>query len=187
MFVSRTWARITSRLAAYANQFVLATRTLRLATSKFIFQLNICGYRPYVTSSLTRGWVCHLKLLLVLASAVILRSESRGTHDHSLLSQIRESPNLEDQAPVFISPRNRVGRLCPQALGYLFVASYDSQGYGGGIGPRLHKGVLSLLDYCFGSPDVASGRTLEKTPLPAVPSVVFMSEHRPQNRSFALS
>jgi hypothetical protein len=31
-------------------------------------------------------------LLLVLASAVILRSESRGTHDHILLSQIRDSP-----------------------------------------------------------------------------------------------
>jgi hypothetical protein len=30
-----------------------------------------------------------------------------------------------------------VARLYPQALGCLFVASYDSQGYGGGIGPRL--------------------------------------------------
>jgi hypothetical protein len=30
--------------------------------------------------SLTRGRVCRLKLLLVLASAVILGSESRGTH-----------------------------------------------------------------------------------------------------------
>jgi hypothetical protein len=26
----------------------------------------------------------------------------------------------------------------PQALGSLFVASYDSQGYGGGIRTRLH-------------------------------------------------
>jgi hypothetical protein len=39
-----------------------------------------------------RGWVCRLQLLLALASAVILRSESRGTHDHILLSQIRNSP-----------------------------------------------------------------------------------------------
>jgi hypothetical protein len=38
------------------------------------FQLNTCGYSPYVTSSLTRGWFCHLHLLLVLASVVILRS-----------------------------------------------------------------------------------------------------------------
>jgi hypothetical protein len=64
-----------------ANQFVLATSPLRLTTSNFIFQLNPCGHNPYITSSLTRGWVCRLQLLLVLASEVILRSESRGTHD----------------------------------------------------------------------------------------------------------
>jgi hypothetical protein len=28
----------------------------------------------------------------------------------------RDSPNLEDQVPVFISPRNRVAQLYPQAL-----------------------------------------------------------------------
>jgi hypothetical protein len=31
-----------------------------------------------------------------------------------------------------------VVQLYPQALGSIFVASYDSQGYGGGIGTRLH-------------------------------------------------
>jgi hypothetical protein len=36
--------------------------------------------------------VCRLQLLLVLASAVILGSESRGTRDHILLSQIRDFP-----------------------------------------------------------------------------------------------
>jgi hypothetical protein len=74
----------------------------------FFFKLNPCGHIPYVTSSLTRRWVCRLQLLLVLASAVILRSDSRGTRDHILLSQIRDSPNLEDQVPV--SPRDRVIR-----------------------------------------------------------------------------
>jgi hypothetical protein len=87
-----------------------------------------------------RGCVCCLELLLVLASAVILRSDYRGTRDHILLSQIRESPYLEGQVPVFISPRNRVAQLYPQARGSLFVASYDSQDYGGGIRPRLHTG-----------------------------------------------
>jgi hypothetical protein len=87
-----------------------------------------------------RGWFCRIQLLLVLARAVILRSKSRGTHDHILLSQIRDSPNLEDQVPVIISPRNRVAQLYPQALGSLFVASYDSQSYGGGIRTRLHTG-----------------------------------------------
>jgi hypothetical protein len=84
------------------------------------------------------GRVYSVQLLLLLASAVILGSESRGTHDHILLSQIRE--NLEAQDPVFISPRNRVAQLYPQTLGSHFVASYDSQGYGGGTGTRLHTG-----------------------------------------------
>jgi hypothetical protein len=84
------------------NQFVLAPSTLRPTTNIF-FQLNTCGYSPYVTSSLTRGWVFLLKLLLVLASAVILRSESRRTHVHILLSEIRvlfSSPRTTRRATV---------------------------------------------------------------------------------------
>jgi hypothetical protein len=91
-----------------------------------------------------KGWVCRLQLLLGLASAVILRSESHETHDHILLSQIGDSPNLEGQVPVFISPGNRMTRLYPQALGSLFVASYDSQGYGG-IRPRVHTWLVASV------------------------------------------
>jgi hypothetical protein len=40
--------------------------------------------------SLMRGRVCRLQLLLVHASAVIFGSESRGTRDRILLSQIRD-------------------------------------------------------------------------------------------------
>jgi hypothetical protein len=72
--------------------------------------------------SLTRERVCRLQLLLVLASAVILGSESRGTREHILLSQIRDYRNLEGQAPIFIYPRNRVAQLYPHALGSLFFA-----------------------------------------------------------------
>jgi hypothetical protein len=39
---------------------------------------------------------------------------------------IRDSPQP-------ISPRNKVAQLYPRALGSLYVASCDSQGYGGGI------------------------------------------------------
>jgi hypothetical protein len=58
------------------------------------FRVCWCG-----APSLARGWACRLHLLLALAIAVILRSESRGTHDNILLPQIRDSPNLEDQVP----------------------------------------------------------------------------------------
>jgi hypothetical protein len=109
------------------SQSYFRTGALKPTTSNFIFQLNSCGYTPYVTSSMTKGLVCCVQLLLVLASAVVLRSESCGTDDHILLSQIRDSPNLEGQVP-----RNRVAQLCPLALGSRFVASCDSQRYGGG-------------------------------------------------------
>jgi hypothetical protein len=117
------WTQSSELLYAWrhtANQFVLATSPLRPTTRILIFQLNTCGYSPYVTSSLTRGWVCSLQLLLGLASEVLLRCESHGTHEHILLSQIRDFPNMEGQVPVFISPRNRMVQLYPQALGSLF-------------------------------------------------------------------
>jgi hypothetical protein len=84
--------------------------------------------------------VCRSKLLLALVSAVILRSKSRGTHDHILLSQILDCHNLDGEVPVFISPRNRVAQLYPPGLGSLFVASYDSHDCSGYIRTRLHTG-----------------------------------------------
>jgi hypothetical protein len=96
---------------------------------------------------MTRGWFYLLQFLLVIASAVIVRSQSRWIHDLILLSQIRDSPNMGSQVPVFISPRNRVVRLYPQALGSLSVASYDSQSYAGVIRPLLQTGsqLLEIL------------------------------------------
>jgi hypothetical protein len=117
---------------------------LRPTTRIFVFQLNTCGYRPYLKSSLTTGWVCRLQLLMVLVSAVILRSESRGTLDHILLSPIRDSPNLEAQVPVYISPRIRATQLYPPALGSLSFASCDSQGYGGDIRTRFGTDPMKI-------------------------------------------
>jgi hypothetical protein len=82
--------------------------------------------------------MCRLQLLLALASAGILGFESRRTHHHILLYQIRDSPNLEGRVLVFIFSRNRVAQLYPQAPGSHSVASYDSQGYGGDIRTRVH-------------------------------------------------
>jgi hypothetical protein len=52
-----------------ANQFVLAPSPLRLTARILFSQFNCCGHSPHMTSSLTRRWVCHLHLLLALASA----------------------------------------------------------------------------------------------------------------------
>jgi hypothetical protein len=64
--------------------------------------------------------------------------------DQILLSQIRDSPNMEGQVPVFTYPKNRVAQLYPQALGSLSVAFYDSQGYSGGIRPREKPSVCGI-------------------------------------------
>jgi hypothetical protein len=52
-------------------------------------QLQVCCCGAF---SLLRGRVCRLQMLLALASAVILGSESYGTRDHILLSQNRDFP-----------------------------------------------------------------------------------------------
>jgi hypothetical protein len=69
----------------------------------------------YGALSLTRRRVCCLQLLLTLASGVIFGCESRGTRVY-----IRFETSL-------------------------FVASYDSQGYGGGIRPRFYMGGVTWL------------------------------------------
>jgi hypothetical protein len=101
-----------------AGQSVLEQSThLGLTTRSLlhVWQLRSCSCGA---PSLTRGRVCPFYMLLALASAVFLGSESLGTRDHILLSQIWD---------------------------FHFVASYDSQGHGGGIRPRLHTGMLLAL------------------------------------------
>jgi hypothetical protein len=62
-----------------------------------------------------------------------LNSPSRSEPETILYCLIRDSPNLGGQVPVFISPRKKVTQLYSRVLGSLYVLSYDSQCYGGGI------------------------------------------------------
>jgi hypothetical protein len=85
-----------------------------------------------------KGRVCGLQLLLALANTVILGYESRGAHDHILLSQIRDPPPPQPGGPghrIYI-PQKRGGQVITLGTGFLLVASY----YGGGIRTRLHGG-----------------------------------------------
>jgi hypothetical protein len=72
--------------------------------------------------------------------------ESCRTHTHTLLSLLR-LPQPAGPGPRIYIPRNRVVQLYPWALGSLFVTSYDSQGYGGGILSRFHTGQLEWLQW----------------------------------------
>jgi hypothetical protein len=55
----------------------------------FFRQLRVCYF---VVPTLTRGRVCNLLFLLVLANAVQLGSVSRGSQDHILLSRFLRLP-----------------------------------------------------------------------------------------------
>jgi hypothetical protein len=115
-----------------------------------------------------RGRVCLLQLLLVFTSAVILGSESRGTRDHILLSQIRDCHHLEGQVPVFISPgtgwptytpRHWVPFPSPPAIRMATVEVFE---------PASPRGpLLSIFLYTR----IASARTTYKKQLPAIPLV----------------
>jgi hypothetical protein len=81
----------------YYRRSVLMSNTHLGPMARFLLSgrwVSWCG-----ELSLTRGRVCRLRLMLGLASAVILGSESRRTYDHILLSKIWDSPNLEGHSP----------------------------------------------------------------------------------------
>jgi hypothetical protein len=97
-----------------------------LSCSFFVWQLRRSAFNA---SSLTRKQVCNLLLNCFWA----LPEQSHSSRSPTELTAISyclfwDSPNLEGQVPVFISPRNGVAQVYPRALGSLSVASYDSQG-----------------------------------------------------------
>jgi hypothetical protein len=97
-----------------------------LSCSSFVWQLRRSAFNA---SSLTRKrvWNLLLNCFWVLPEQSHL---SRSPTDLTAISYclIWDSPNLEGQVPVFISPRNRVAQIYPRAQGSLSVASYDSRG-----------------------------------------------------------
>jgi hypothetical protein len=139
--------RVTStlRLMVYRQSVHLGDKPLETHNQHF-FQQNTCGYSPYVTSSLMKGWVCRLQLLLVLASAVILRSEPRGTHDHFYCLRFETPPIWRAKSPCLYPPATGWSGYTPRHCS-TFFSFYGSQGHGEGIRTRLHTvmPILALL------------------------------------------
>jgi hypothetical protein len=61
------------------------------------------------------------------------------------LSALRQTRNLQDKVPVFMSPSDRVAQIYPQAPGPLFVAFYDLHGCDVRILTRLHTEMIDSL------------------------------------------
>jgi hypothetical protein len=127
--VSRPVCLGVRRASGTCNQFFFLLEI-------FFGQLRVCYF---VVPSLTRRRACNLlyNCFWALPKQSLL-GRSIAELKTIFYCLIWDSPNLEGQVPVFISPRNRVAQLYPRALGSLFVASYDSQGSGGGILTHLH-------------------------------------------------
>jgi hypothetical protein len=83
----------------------------------FFRHLRVCYF---VAPSLTRGWVCNL---LYNCFWALPEQSLLGGIPAELTTifycLIWDSPNLEDQVPIFISSRNRVAQIYPLALGSL--------------------------------------------------------------------
>jgi hypothetical protein len=107
-------------------------------TTRFLLLPDICGLHVVGRPSWRENGS-----VIYLYNSLSLSGPSPEELMTTSYCPIRDSLNLEGQVPVFISPRNRVAQLYPRALGSNFVASYDSQGYGGGILTRLHFPVTT--------------------------------------------
>jgi hypothetical protein len=90
----------------------------------FLFEISfrqLC-VSYFVAPSLTRGWVCNL---LYNCFWALPEQSLLGRSPAELLTTfyclIWDSPNLESQVPIFISPRNRMAQLYPRALGYSII------------------------------------------------------------------
>jgi hypothetical protein len=116
-----------------------------------------------------------MDLAFTIAAGPRQRSHSqirvpRDSWSHFTVSDSR-LPQPEGPGQSRYIPRNRVAQLYLQALGSFFVASYDSQSYGGGIRPRLHTGLFFQL--ALDRPFRASGRIKQKITFPNNTSIVI--------------
>jgi hypothetical protein len=70
--------RVTLRLAVYRQSVRLGAKPLKTHGQFFFFRLNTYCHSPYVTSSLTSGWVCRLQFLLVSPAQSFSGQSSAG-------------------------------------------------------------------------------------------------------------
>jgi hypothetical protein len=94
--------------------------------------------------------VCRLKLLLVLASAVILRSESHGAHYHILLDPRYTQPG--GPGPRIYIPQEQVSPVIPPGTGFLFRRLVRLAGLRCGYSNPLPHGPhrkLSVEQLCY--------------------------------------
>jgi hypothetical protein len=121
---------------------------------QFFFLHEISFRQPrvcyFVAPSLTRGRVCNLLLLLVLASAVSLGFESRGTQDHILFSQFLRFPQPARPDPRIYIPLEQGGPDIPSGAGFSFRRLLQLPGLRWRYSNSpLHRAVVYILIKCY--------------------------------------
>lgn len=106
-----------------------------------------------------RKCVCHLQLRMTLISTFILGSNTpQGSRSYFTVRF--ETPPIWGPGPCIYIPQDHGYPVMPQALGYHFVTSYNSLGYGRGIQTRPH---IDCLLTSFNNPHhIASGQTARR-------------------------
>jgi hypothetical protein len=110
-------------------------------------QWRVCYF---VAPSLTRGRICNILLMLILNSAVCSGLSPMGFKTIFYCPNSWDSPNLESQVPVFISPRNMVAEIYHQSLGSFSVISYTLHGILSSLYTGLKYGIIYFF---FGGGD----------------------------------
>jgi hypothetical protein len=91
-----------------------------------------------------REWVCRLQLILSQANVAILKSESRGTQIHILLSQIRDCPKPSGPSSHIYIAQKEGGPIITPATGF----PLPHKDYGGDTRTRLHTGNSEHPEEC---------------------------------------
>jgi hypothetical protein len=152
------------------NQFVLVTTLWRLTTSNFISQLNTCSYSPHVTFSLMRDVIynCCWSKPAQLFSGL----SPTGLMTTFCCLSFKTPPNLEDQVPIFISPRKKGGQVIPPGTGFPFRCLLCLAGlqwrY---LAPSPHRSWPIL---CLSSAYITSAWTLQRTPFLIMSVIVIV-------------
>jgi hypothetical protein len=123
-------------LAIYRQSVRLGVKPLETQDQHFFFQMNPCGYNPYIT-------ILWREDVSVVYNSFWLSPEQSfsGLSPRELKTKFyylrfETSPTWRARSPDLYPPRTGFS---------LFFTSYDSQGYGGGTRICLHAGSLTSV------------------------------------------
>jgi hypothetical protein len=113
------------------------------------FPSDSCRFVIFVEHSLTRGRVCNLlyNCFWALPEQVTLRSKSRRTHGHILMSRQR-LPQPGGPGPCIYILQEQCDPVIPPGTGFPFLSPLTTRrDYGGGILTRLHTDFIHLIGF----------------------------------------